>query len=77
MPDAMDSLESSKVAEPTPYAEFKLIQFTHPLHSKQYRLKQPLPIVIEKRNHFSSGLFQTRTTPIRLWRYNRRCFARI
>ena len=52
MPDAMDSLESSKRVEPMPYAEFKLIQFTHPLHSKQYRLKQPLPIVIEKKNHF-------------------------
>mgnify|MGYP001601280936 CR=1 FL=1 len=52
MPDAMDSLESSKVAESMPYAEFKFIQLTYPLHSKHYRLKQPLPIVIEKKNLF-------------------------
>jgi hypothetical protein len=52
MLDAMDSSELSKQAETMPYAEFKLIQFTHPVHSKHYRLKQPLPMVIEKENQF-------------------------
>lgn len=36
--------------EAMPYAEFKLLQLTHPLHAKHYRLKQPLPVVLEKEN---------------------------
>jgi len=49
--DATDSSELPKIVEPMPYAEFKLIQLTHPLHSKHYRLKQPLSVTIEKENY--------------------------
>ena len=59
MPGITDSLESSERAEPMPYAEFKLLQFTHPLHSGHYRLKHPLSVVIEKEKNlivcFSPG----------------------
>ncbi len=51
MPDETYSPELLERTEPVPYAEFKLIQLTHPLHSKHYRLKQPLPVLIEKKNH--------------------------
>jgi len=51
MPDETYLPELLDKTEPIPYAEFKLIQLTHPLHSKHYRLKQPLPVVIEKENH--------------------------
>jgi hypothetical protein len=51
MPDETYSLELLERTKPMPYAEFKLIRLTHPLHSKHYRLKQPLPIVIEEENH--------------------------
>jgi hypothetical protein len=51
MTEEIYSPELLKGIEPQPYAEFKLIQLTHPLHSKHYRLKQPLPVMIEKEGH--------------------------
>ena len=51
MTEELYSPELLKRTEPMPYAEFKLIQLVHPMHSKHYRLKQPLPVVIEKENH--------------------------
>ena len=51
MSDEIYSPELLERTEIMPYAEFKLIQLTHPLHSKHYRLKQPLPVVIEKEDH--------------------------
>jgi len=51
MPDEIYSPELLERTEAMPYAEFKLIQLTHPLHSKHYRLKQPLPVVVERDNH--------------------------
>ncbi|MBM3237754.1 hypothetical protein FJZ31_15810 [Candidatus Poribacteria bacterium] len=51
MPDETYPPELLEKTEPIPYAEFKLIQLTHPLHSKHYRLKQPIPVLIEKENH--------------------------
>jgi len=50
----LDETYSPELLEKTeliPYAEFKLIQLTHPSHSKHYRLKQPLPVVVERDNH--------------------------
>ena len=49
--EVMQAEELLERTEAMPYAELKLIQLTHPLHSKDYRLKQPLPMVIEKENH--------------------------
>ena len=55
-------MEAIERIEAMPYAEFKLIQLTHPLHSKHYRLKQPLPVVIEKEQpDVYTGLFLQRT----------------
>jgi len=51
MPDKTYSPELLEITETMPYSEFKLIQLTHPLHSKNYRLKQPIPVVVEKENH--------------------------
>jgi len=51
MPDKTYSPELLEITETMPYSEFKLIQLTHPLHSNNYRLKQPIPVVVEKENH--------------------------
>jgi len=51
MPDETYLPELLDETEPIPYAEFKLIQLIHPLHSKHYRLKQPISVMIEKENH--------------------------
>jgi len=51
MPDETYSRELLDGTELMPYAELKLIQLTHPLHSKHYQLKQPLPIIVERENH--------------------------
>ncbi|MFB3042290.1 MAG: hypothetical protein ACE1ZS_10905 [Candidatus Poribacteria bacterium] len=47
MPDETFSQVPEKT-EVIPYAEFKLLRLTHPSHRKFYRLKQPLPVMIEK-----------------------------
>jgi hypothetical protein len=44
----MASQLSSEDIEAIPYAEFKLLRFTDPRYSTRYRLKQSLPVIVER-----------------------------
>lgn len=77
MPDETYSRELLDGTELMPYAELKLIQLTHPLHSKHYQSVKTAASHNNRKREPSYYLFIARATHIRLWRYNRRCFARI